>query len=48
MLTESATGPCAGSQFALTTSDAPAEMHMFGVYLEAVAEDDTGPQDSLP
>lgn len=33
---------------ALTTWDAPAEMRMFGVFLEAVAEAGAGPPDGLP
>jgi SAM-dependent methyltransferase len=35
-------------RLALTTWDAPAEMRMFGVFLEAVGEADAGPPDGLP
>jgi SAM-dependent methyltransferase len=37
-----------GGRVALTTWDAPAEMRMFGVFLEAVAEAGAGPPDGLP
>ena len=35
-------------RLALTTWDAPAEMRMFGVFLEAVADAGAGPPDGLP
>ncbi len=38
----------AGGRLALTTWDSPAEMRMFGVFLEAVAEAGAGPPDGLP
>ena len=38
----------AGGRLALTTWDVPAEMRMFGVFLEAVAEVGAGPPDGLP
>jgi SAM-dependent methyltransferase len=38
----------AGGRLALTTWDVPAEMRMFGVFLEAVAEAGAGPPDGLP
>jgi len=37
-----------GGRLALTTWDAPAEMRMFGVFLEAVGEAGAGPPDGLP
>ena len=37
-----------GGRLALTTWDVPAEMRMFGVFLEAVAEAGAGPPDGLP
>jgi ubiquinone/menaquinone biosynthesis C-methylase UbiE len=37
-----------GGRLALTTWDAPAQMRMFGVFLEAVAEAGAGPPDGLP
>jgi SAM-dependent methyltransferase len=37
-----------GGRLALTTWDVPAEMRMFGVFLEAVAEAGGGPPDGLP
>jgi SAM-dependent methyltransferase len=37
-----------GGRLALTTWDAPAEMRMFGVFLEAVEEAGAGPPDGLP
>ena len=37
-----------GGRLALTTWDVPAEMRMFGVFLEAVGEADAGPPDGLP
>ncbi len=37
-----------GGRLALTTWDFPAEMRMFGVFLEAVAEAGAGPPDGLP
>jgi ubiquinone/menaquinone biosynthesis C-methylase UbiE len=37
-----------GGRLALTSWDAPAEMRMFGVFLEAVAEAGAGPPDGLP
>ena len=37
-----------GGRLALTTWDAPAEMRMFGVFLEAVAEVGAGPPGGLP
>ena len=37
-----------GGRLALTTWDAPAEMRMFGVFLEAVAEAGAAPPDGLP
>jgi SAM-dependent methyltransferase len=37
-----------GGWLALSTWDAPAEMRMFGVFLEAVAEAGAGPPDGLP
>ena len=37
-----------GGRLALTTWDFPAEMRMFGVFLEAVAEVGAGPPDGLP
>lgn len=37
-----------GGRLALTTWDVPTEMHMFGVFLEAVAEAGAGPPDGLP
>ena len=37
-----------GGRLALTTWDVPAEMRMFGVFLEAVADAGAGPPDGLP
>jgi SAM-dependent methyltransferase len=37
-----------GGRLALTTWDVPAEMRMFGVFLEAVREAGAGPPDGLP
>lgn len=37
-----------GGRLALTTWDTPAEMRMFGVFLEAVAEAGAGPPNGLP
>ena len=37
-----------GGRLALTTWDVPAEMRMFGVFLEAVGEAGAGPPDGLP
>ena len=37
-----------GGRLALTTWDSPAEMRLFGVFLEAVAEVGAGPPDGLP
>lgn len=37
-----------GGRLALTTWDAPAQMRMFGVFLEAVREAGVGPPDGLP
>ncbi len=37
-----------GGRLALTTWDVPAEMRMFGVFLEAVAEAGAAPPDGLP
>jgi SAM-dependent methyltransferase len=37
-----------GGRLALTTWDAPAEMRMFGVFLEAVGDAGAGPPDGLP
>jgi SAM-dependent methyltransferase len=37
-----------GGRLALTTWDAPAQMRMFGVFLEAVADAGAGPPDGLP
>ncbi len=45
---EGARSLVAGGRLALTTWDAPAEMRMFGVFLEAVAETGAGPPDGLP
>ena len=45
---ESARVLAPGGRLALTTWDAPAEMRMFGVFLEAVAEVGAGPPDGLP
>jgi SAM-dependent methyltransferase len=37
-----------GGRVALTTWDVPAQMRMFGVFLEAVGDADAGPPDGLP
>jgi SAM-dependent methyltransferase len=37
-----------GGRLALTTWDAPTEMRMFGVFLEAIADIGAGPPDGLP